>query len=358
MPYYPGLKNKEFDNRREFIAQKLIALREGLLKNIPYKTLNDNLLVATWNLRDFGREPGHGFNPEPRLGESFYYIAEIISRFDLIAVQEVNEDLDDFRRLMRILGGSYDYIATDVTEGPGGNKERMVFVFDRRKINFRNIAGEIVLPNKAPYDGIQFARTPFVVSFQCGWLKFDICTAHLYYGEESGEKYEKRVDEIKHLAGFMAERAERTGTNTFILGDFNVVGPDDKTWNALNDSPFKVPEKIKTIPSNALRTKHYDQIAFRSVQDEVKIKGKQKESAGTFDFYNYVFESGNASDYKDVAKNLGDITKFDTWRTWQMSDHLPLWIELETDFAETYLNKLKNKESVSSVGVLPQADFK
>ena len=27
------------------------------------------------------------------------------------------------------------------------------------------------------------------------------------------------------------------------------------------------------------------------------------------------------------------------WRTWQMSDHAPLWVEIETDFSEDYLKQ-------------------
>jgi hypothetical protein len=27
------------------------------------------------------------------------------------------------------------------------------------------------------------------------------------------------------------------------------------------------------------------------------------------------------------------------WRTWQLSDHRPLWIEIETDFADHYLTE-------------------
>ena len=34
----------------------------------------------------------------------------------------------------------------------------------------------------------QFARSPFVASFRSNWFKFDICTVHIYYGEEHGEK--------------------------------------------------------------------------------------------------------------------------------------------------------------------------
>ncbi len=29
-----------------------------------------------------------------------------------------------------------------------------------------------------------------------------------------------------------------------------------------------------------------------------------------------------------------------TWRTFQMSDHYPLWVELKIDFSKDYLKKL------------------
>jgi len=31
----------------------------------------------------------------------------------------------------------------------------------------------------------------------------------------------------------------------------------------------------------------------------------------------------------------------DDWRTFHASDHLPLWVELEIDFSDAYLEKLK-----------------
>ena len=31
----------------------------------------------------------------------------------------------------------------------------------------------------------------------------------------------------------------------------------------------------------------------------------------------------------------------DDWRTWQMSDHLPMWVQLKVDFTEAYLESLK-----------------
>ena len=32
------------------------------------------------------------------------------------------------------------------------------------------------------------------------------------------------------------------------------------------------------------------------------------------------------------------------WRTWQMSDHLPLFIELRIDFTEKYLKRIRAGE--------------
>jgi hypothetical protein len=33
---------------------------------------------------------------------------------------------------------------------------------------------------------------------------------------------------------------------------------------------------------------------------------------------------------------------YEKWRTWQMSDHSPLWIEVSTDFADDYLERIRN----------------
>ena len=74
---------------------------------------------------------------------------------------------------MKLLGYDYDYIVTDVTEGRSGNDERLGFIFDRNKIKFKGVAGELVLPeNMLIMDEEkrrQFARTPFMCSFQSGW---------------------------------------------------------------------------------------------------------------------------------------------------------------------------------------------
>jgi len=60
----------------------------------------------------------------------------------------------------------------------------VAFVYDRRKVRFGGLAGEIVIPpEKVDTEVLQFARTPFVCDFKAGWAPIDLCTVHIYYGE-------------------------------------------------------------------------------------------------------------------------------------------------------------------------------
>jgi hypothetical protein len=87
MPFYYKLDSANPDDRR--IATKLIELKAGIQEaKIPQRTVEGRLMLATWNLREFGESKF-----ELRGKEPIYYIAEIISSFDLVAIQEVRKDL-------------------------------------------------------------------------------------------------------------------------------------------------------------------------------------------------------------------------------------------------------------------------
>ncbi len=351
MPYYSSLKGRAYADRT---SERLLALRRQLRKEIPPKTVRDSLLLASWNIRDFDSNKfGHG----ARLPESFFYIAEIISSFDLVAVQEVNEDLKALKRLMRILGPAWDYIATDITAGKSGNRERMAFVYDTRKVTFQHIAGEVVLPTSRTIDGErQFARTPFLVSFQSGWFAFNLCTVHLYYGADSGEKLQRRIAEIDRIAQFLAQRTKKQTRNFILLGDFNIVSPEHRTMTALLKHGFQVPPPLRDKPTNMFGTRHYDQIAFMGRKDDLQL-GDSKNNADAFNFYKSVFRPKDAGIYyefmdpqkrdfdndgnpQDAAGKKDYFRKI--WRTFQMSDHLPLWVQLKIDFSDRYLQGLRH----------------
>jgi len=343
MPFYKPLKKLESPAEKERIIRKLLLLRRKLAEQIPQKTASETLLLATWNIREFG--------PGQRLRESFYYIAEIISRFDIVAIQEVSNDLGGLQKVISILGPKWDYIVTDSTEGSAGGNERMAFLYDKSKISFKNLAGEIVLPeNRLIHQKLQYARTPFCVAFQAGWFMFNLTTVHIYYGSTGGNEYERRVEEIDSVAAFLNKRAKKEDVNYILLGDFNIVDTSDRTMQALEKHKFFIPDALKQKPSDIGGTKHYDQIAFKLKEKaNMQVFSKSNQKAGTFNFFEYIFteeetelyQSNFTEKYKD---KLDDKTKTyykSKWRTFQISDHLPLWVELKIDFSDEYLSGLK-----------------
>lgn len=350
MPIYTGIDGRRPTDRR--IAQGLLKLKDAFdTVKLPARTIADTILLATWNIREFDSAK-YGVRGK----ESLLYIAEIISRFDVIAIQEVREDLSALHRLMDYLGGWWKYLLTDVTEGTQGNRERMAFLYDSRKITFGGLAGEVVIPPIREHGALltpakQLARTPFLVGFQAGWFKFTLCTTHILYGQARAIDPD-RLAEIQMLAQFLAERAgERYAwaRNMILLGDFNIFDTTDETLQAINRAGFRLPPQLQQLPSNAPKTKHYDQIAFIApdVQDQLAMS-----HAGVFNFFDQVYHTDHEPLYGDdmgaaYVKTKTGVERtaeqrssyYGEWRTYQMSDHLPMWIELQVDFGRQYLQR-------------------
>ncbi len=131
------------------------------------------------------------------------------------------------------------------------------------------------------------------------------------------------------------------------------ASPLDDTFAALNAGHFEVPEALQQRPSNAGKTRHFDPIALRRRKGSLEPTG----NAGVFDYYQSVFAE---SDEKTYAKAMGPAylqtskgtrrsakakSTFyrSTWRTYQMSDHLPMWIELRIDHSDAYLKRLHDQ---------------
>ena len=375
---YSLLRFRIDDANRARVVDNLVALREQLDRDVPEKDTEENLLLATWNVRDLGKVNRRGFGE--RMPETYFYIAEVLSRFDFVAVQEVNE-LDEWRKVTEILAPDYGWIATDVTDpGLGGNGERLTYLYDKRKVWFQNIAGELVLPAKllittsvepeeADEDdetveldgkevGKQFRRTPFAALFQSAWFKFEICTVHIYYGNASGPKLQERIAEIERIAEYFGRRAEaafKDGRSLVLLGDFNVVGADHDTMKALLASGFKSPKLLQKLATNIGGDMYYDQIVFRARPGDLDYLDTDAQDASgragavnIFEklytkehFQNYEEDAANSSNGKK-AKAKGELEEFylEDWRTYQFSDHRPLWVRLAVNDSSEYLTKL------------------
>lgn len=331
MPDYKSIDSNTVEGRRT--AEKLRALKLELDIAIPAKTVDPTLLLATWNIREFGGNKSGGREAEP-----LYYIAEIISRFDIVAVQEVRDNLDALDELMSILGPWWKYLVSDVTVGAQGNNERHAYIYDTRKIYFGGMAGELV-PEMKKEAGIlksdfAFSRTPYVAGFKAGWFKFTLCTQHFYYGQDKADD-PQRLQEAKMIVKLLKKRMESKDSwaaNSVLLGDFNIFSIKDETFQAIEKEMFQIPAKLKGTYSNANQDKPFDQIAFlaREVEKQLGLA-----RAGTFPFFNYVYRD---SDWQIYQPNITEA-KYKQWRTFKMSDHLPLWVELYVDFGDAYLER-------------------
>jgi hypothetical protein len=134
-----------------------------------------------------------------------------------------------------------------------------------------------------------------------------------------------------------------------LLGDFNIFDTSDETLQAIARAGFVLPPQLQQLPSNAPKTKHYDQIAFIApdVQDQLQLC-----QAGVFNYFDYVYRQEQEPLYADqmgaaylsakngAARSPDERTQYyNEWRTYQMSDHLPMWIELRVDFGREYLRR-------------------
>ena len=335
MPFYKSIDSNTIEGRRT--AERLLTLKFELDKAIPAKTVDPTLLLATWNIREFGGTKSDGREEEP-----LFYIAEIMSRFDIIAVQEVRDDLDALDKLMYILGGWWKYIVSDVTLGAQGNNERHAYIYDTRKISFGGMAGELV-PEMKKKGGVltsdfAFSRTPYVAGFKAGWFKFTLCTQHFYYGESKPDD-PQRLAEAKTIVQLLKKRMKSRDAwagNTVLLGDFNIFSVHDETLQAIEKENFHIPASLKGTYTNAIQDKPFDQIAFLA-RDVEKQLGLAR--AGAFPFFNHVYRE---ADWKTYLPNK-TLKEYKQWRTFKMSDHLPLWVELFVDFGDAYLEQKMQK---------------
>ena len=312
------------------IKDELNMLCAALDKDVPAKIPDRNLLIATWNLREFGDLTESWKATEKDCPKRDFHalrcIAEIVSRFDVIALQEVKGTLKCLRHMLKVLGPDWGLILTDVTRGAPGNDERMAFMFDTRKVRISGLACELVVPkeqlDKIGPDALnkQFARTPYAVSFRSAGKTFILVTLHVIYGKGT----EERILELKAIAAWLAEWAKDINEwdhNLITLGDFNIDRKGDELYDAFTSTGLHVPEDLDKIPRTIFSDpnksdteKFYDQVAWFTGDDNTPALALKYSRGGTFDFTKVALKSLN-------------LTK--SQLSYRISDHYPLWAEFQ-----------------------------
>jgi Endonuclease/Exonuclease/phosphatase family len=302
------------------IAEGLKLLRKRIATaNIPSSKLDETLNIATWNVREFGKKR--------RSEAAIHYIAEIIGQFDFVGLVELRDNLGDLNRMLPILGPYWDAIYSDVVTDAGGNRERICYLFDSRAVCFNGMAAEAAPPRVKR--GSEYVaddswwRSPYVATFKAGNYDFIAFTTHVRWGDSDAA----RLKEIQGLANWVgAKAAEKTAEDKdiIVMGDFNIPGRNNPMFAAMTSTGLQIPKALAKdeFGSNLARDKRYDQILHLSRFPETFTN-----AGGVVDFY--------ASDHKPLFPAL---TKEEF--TYQMSDHLPLWIQINTDIDGSVLDQL------------------
>lgn len=288
-------------------------------RHIPAVGQSGKVLIATWNIANLG--------VHKRRDADCKIIAEILSWFEIIAIQEVADNLNDLSEVMKCLPTYFSLIFND----RAGNDERAAYIYDTRRVSLGPKVGEVVivesdrghikLPNiSRTFDG--FNRNPFLASFQIESTNLVIANCHLLYGKQSPVELKKESMEKRQLEAYALARwcdlrrkdKHAWSTNIIAVGDFNLpkVEKNDSILKALTKRGLKLPPHDTRIPTNVSNTADYDQVTV--------VPGliSRITGIGVFDFDGALFE---------------DIYEQSTpgyWRTcakYYISDHRPLWFQ-------------------------------
>jgi len=287
-------------------------------RDIPQK--NDNrILIATWNIANLGLQE--------RKNKDYQIIAHMINWFDLIAIQEVSDNLSGLNSLMEYLSIHYRCLFSDY----GGNKERAAYVYDSNKITLLEKVGEVAVPPSdhryIKLSGITqkfkgFDRNPYLAAFRVGDFTFLMVNVHLYFGSDSAISKNRRSLETYAVGRWadLRRKSENCFTKDIIaLGDFNLpkAEPGDPIYEALIKRGLQIPDHSTQIGSSIANDNHYDQIAFFPGETANEFTGE----IGIFDFDGALFRT---------LWDQGSVENFNAYMRYYISDHRLLWAEFRT----------------------------
>jgi len=305
------------------VAHELEALRRyrdtAKDRQIPPKA-RGRLLLATWNIANLG--------VQDRSDEDYELIAEVIGWFDLVAVQEVNDNLRGILAIQQRLPSRYRLLFSDAS----GNQERQAFLYDSRKVGLLDEVGRLAIPPsqlaritlpgaRAGFPG--FDRGPYLAAFQSGSFRLLLVNVHLFFGSTDPVHLDRRTLEtyaVAWWAGREHRNARAYVPDVVPLGDFNLPKLDrrDPVFRALTSRGLQLPPHTSQIGSAIASDSHYDQIAFFSGETRNRFTG----AMNVFDFDGALFS--------DLWRRR-TRKQYLAYARYHISDHRPLWAQFRID---------------------------
>ncbi len=320
----PSFPKPRFDFRFTIQSEKRALRRYRDTKDdraIPRRA-NRNLMLASWNIANLGaqdREPRH-----------YALIAEMINWFDLVAIQEVRDDLSGLRGILSKLSRSWRVVFTD----KAGNDERMAFLYRHPKVKLTEMCGELAIPvsdhSNVSLPGVNqsftgFDRNPMITVFDVRGFRIGLVNVHLYFGKQNNAVNRRRSMNRRRLEAYAVARwcdlrrkdKDRYADHFVALGDFNLPKWDDTNdpiRKALMKRGLRHPEHTAKIASAIASDSDYDQILC------VPGLSSRVRNAGVFDYDGGIFRGL----FQNKTKK-----QFNAYLRYYISDHRPIWSEID-----------------------------
>ena len=191
--------NAEWDGIGALLASE--ADRFGLPDCRP-----GSVILSSFNIRKLGGKAN-------RSDRTWAFLADYCRRCDLVAIQEVQEDLEGLRHLKALCGDEYGLVVSDTTgdvlRSPAGSPERLAFLFRWDRLERTEVASDITYDRSAVFETLYQSRFEF-------WEAFESRTEELGIWESL---HEERLREWKR-GGETGTRPRRRPKPRFVLPDF------------------------------------------------------------------------------------------------------------------------------------------
>jgi hypothetical protein len=151
---------------------------------------------------------------------------------------------------------------------------------------------------------------------------------------ENRKALKEAYDKAKWFKDFRKMLEEQKDIDLIVMGDFNTPSLDDKTFKALTRRGLQLPDSLVDLRvgditvkgSNLGKNARYDQILHLPT-----LKKRFTNFGGTLDFY------GSDAFIKELFPDAGYTRQ---QFTYQLSDHFPIWVQIDTDIDGQRLSQI------------------
>ena len=339
VPYWYHIRLS--DGIEGYASKAWTVILSTVPENTP-ETGKTDLIIGSWNIKWFG------YYSDDR--HDYPKIADIIQKFDLVAIQELRglnyrDRLDKIISELSNRGFRYTYLVSQETGYLNNSEnskkdyiERYAFLWDIDRLHPVNDEILYQFVNQPIINNETFRQVPIVGEFKVNnstGFDFRILTVHTVFSDAINHV---RKDEIQFIHNWMIENRinlEDPEKNIFALGDFNA-------------NPNNQPHHFDEIVTGTTAYRVLMNEPLSAGESSLRTTIQQSNNPGPDYFlspvYDHILVSNEtiyAMPHNPTTRTAGDlgIVEFDQDYDWQglswndviraMSDHRPVWFRLD-----------------------------